>query len=104
MLTGALAGLSAAVVTHPIELIRRETVLSLLPASATPTGGHRAMLQPWQVAAVLWGEGGVRRLYRGVGPSLVQAVPASAIAFAVYEIAKRGFRAEGRESADEVKG
>ena len=27
---------------------------------------------PWQALVKLWGEGGLRRLYRGIGPALLQ--------------------------------
>ncbi|CAI5458363.1 unnamed protein product [Closterium sp. Yama58-4] len=104
LVAGAIAGAASTIVTHPFELCRREINMSLLPKHATPTGGHLEYNSLRQAMRGIVMKDGVRGLYRGVLPSLIELVPATAIGFLVYEMGKRVMVAEGQERRDEVKG
>ncbi|CAI5501183.1 unnamed protein product [Closterium sp. Naga37s-1] len=104
LISGAIAGAASTIVTHPFELCRREINMSLLPKHATPTGGHLEYNSLRQAMRGILRKEGVRGLYRGVLPSLIELVPATAIGFLVYEMGKRVMVAEGQERRDEVKG
>jgi solute carrier family 25 phosphate transporter 23/24/25/41 len=77
MLAGAFAGVCSVTATYPLDLIR--TRLSL-PASGT--GSLSIMACARQIYAT---EGGVRALYRGLGPTLAGIAPYVALNFTVYE-------------------
>ncbi|CAI5495381.1 unnamed protein product [Closterium sp. Naga37s-1] len=102
LISGAIAGAASTIVTHPFELCRREINMSLLPKHATPTGGHLEYNSLRQAMRGILRKEGVRGLYRGVLPSLIELVPATAIGFLVYEMGKRVMVAEGQERRDEV--
>ncbi|CAI5980625.1 unnamed protein product [Closterium sp. NIES-64] len=104
LVAGAIAGAASTIVTHPFELCRREINMSLLPKHATPTGGHLEYNSLRHAMRGILRKEGVRGLYRGVLPSLIELVPATAIGFMVYEMGKRVMVAEGQERRDEVKG
>lgn len=101
---GAIAGLVSTLTTYPLELARKEINMSLLPVSATPTGGYKGYNTVGQALRGIVRGGGFAGLYRGVVASALEVVPSTAISFMVYEGAKRALIAEKHEAPEEVKG
>jgi len=67
LMAGGVVGLFYSLATHPLEVLRA----NVLNSDATSGGIVR-------VARKLWGEGGARRMYRGVLVSITKAVPVHA--------------------------
>lgn len=101
---GAIAGLVSTLTTYPLELARKEINMSLLPMSATRTGGFGKYNNMGQALRGIVRSGGFAGLYRGVLASALEVVPSTAISFMVYEAAKRALIAEKHEEPEEVKG
>ncbi|KQJ97911.1 mitochondrial carnitine/acylcarnitine carrier-like protein isoform X2 [Brachypodium distachyon] len=106
---GAGAGVAVSFLACPTELIKcRLQAQSSLPtpapapaAAAAPVAGATATVSaaaaagpkyggPMDVARhVLRSEGGVRGLFKGLGPTLAREVPGNAVMFGVYEATKQ---------------
>lgn len=105
LIIGGLAGAVSTAVTYPLELARKEILLSALPSSAVQFAGagNAHYNNTWQALNGIARAEGFRGLYRGMLPQVLQVVPMTAVTFMVYELAKRAFVASGEESRDEVK-
>ncbi|PWN23807.1 mitochondrial carrier [Microstroma glucosiphilum] len=92
--SGALAGVLAWVSTFPIDCIKtRVQASNRIDGEAGWSLGRGSV-----VAATkeIWREGGVRAFWRGVGATVMRAIPVNASLFVVYEatkeaLTKRGF-------------
>ena len=80
---GGIAGGAAGFVTTPFDVIRTR-----LQTQATTTEGVSTTsgLEMWRLT---WAEGGLRSLFRGLGPRLLSYSPAGAITFCAYELYKK---------------
>ncbi|KAM5342514.1 hypothetical protein ACJ41O_013480 [Fusarium nematophilum] len=85
----AMAGASTAALTNPIWVLKTRMVSS-------DRGSHGAYPSMAAGARAILSAEGVRGLYRGLGVSLI-GVSHGAVQFAVYEPAKRWYRARRRE-------
>lgn len=87
LLAGALAGVSEAAVTYPLEFVK--TQLQIAEARAGGGGGDGGSGTPqassWRVARATVKRHGFRGLYRGVSSNLVFGFPRSAVRFGVYQ-------------------
>jgi len=79
LLAGGIAGMVAAVIVYPLEVVK--TMLTLYPEEC---GGSI----PGAVQKV-WNNGGLGALYRGLGPTLVAMFPYVGVEFMVYETLKK---------------
>lgn len=91
LLAGSAAGGTAVLCTYPLDLAR--TKLAYQVSNAGQTGhGLRRRLPPQPsyngIKDVFWSvykEGGMRSLYRGVGPTLIGILPYAGLKFYIYE-------------------
>lgn len=74
LVSGSIAGISSAVATFPVDLVRRRMQLSGKPFVET----LRSVLS----------EGGMRALYRGILPECFKVAPGMGLAFLTYEALK----------------
>lgn len=94
-LAGAMAGLLADVVVHPIDLIRArlqtQSVASASTAPSTTTSPKNAIAYRSATHAfrVILRDEGPRGLYKGFAAVAVGTVPGHALYFATYELSKR---------------
>lgn len=86
--SGACAGMAATTVTHPLDVIRLR--LSVEPQLKNAFDATRS----------IWGEGGMRAMYKGYVPTLLSLSPFIAINFASFDFLKRTVNPEtGKVSA-----
>ncbi|XP_031477208.1 mitochondrial carrier protein CoAc1 [Nymphaea colorata] len=90
LLAGSAAGGTAVLCTYPLDLAR--TKLAYQVAYRSGVGGVH--MNPTytgikDVFQKVYAEGGVRSLYRGVGPTLIGILPYAGLKFYVYEELKR---------------
>eukprot|EP00281_Chroomonas_sp_CCMP1168_P020915 CAMPEP_0206229874 /NCGR_PEP_ID=MMETSP0047_2-20121206/9936_1 /ASSEMBLY_ACC=CAM_ASM_000192 /TAXON_ID=195065 /ORGANISM="Chroomonas mesostigmatica_cf, Strain CCMP1168" /LENGTH=305 /DNA_ID=CAMNT_0053653215 /DNA_START=13 /DNA_END=930 /DNA_ORIENTATION=- len=76
---GAIAGMAASIVTHPLDVVR--TRMAVQPELM-------GIFHTW---SVLWAEGKVGAMYKGLGPTLASLAPFVAINFASYDTIKNFF-------------
>ncbi|CDJ36487.1 LOW QUALITY PROTEIN: mitochondrial carrier domain-containing protein, putative [Eimeria mitis] len=81
-LCGATAGLCAQLLIYPMELVKTRL------AAYGPGCMYTGVLQCFKA---IYKEGGFRRLYRGVGPSLLGIIPYAGIDLAVFETLKEAY-------------
>ncbi|KCV71638.1 hypothetical protein H696_01055 [Fonticula alba] len=118
--SGATAGVASKLVSAPFDLIRKRlqivtaaasagtsTMATSIPAAAGPSAAFAARIMyegsavqevprtMWACARMTVRQEGMRGLFRGLTPTLVKAVPASAITFYVYELAFKTFSGLG---------
>jgi solute carrier family 25 phosphate transporter 23/24/25/41 len=77
LLAGALAGMTASAVTHPLDTVRLRLAMPKHPYS----GLGNAL-------ATVTAQEGVKALYKGLGPTLIGIAPYAALNFATYDLAK----------------
>ncbi|EPS66837.1 hypothetical protein M569_07937, partial [Genlisea aurea] len=78
LLHGAIAGACAEAATYPFEVVRRQLQLQ----------GRANKLSTLATCVKIVERGGVRALYAGLIPSLLQVLPSASISFFVYEFMK----------------
>lgn len=83
--SGAIGGVSYWLACYPLDVVKSRVQMAKLPPSKGGwlSGGYVAR----EMSAIVK-EGGVSSLFRGIGPSLVRAVPAAGATFAAYEVAR----------------
>jgi solute carrier family 25 (adenine nucleotide translocator) protein 4/5/6/31 len=86
MLSGALAGGSAMLVVYPLDLAR--TRLSVHVGQSAGSGMMRLIGETWRAQ-------GRRGIYRGMGISLLEIMPYTAVAMGGYEFLKGQIPADG---------
>ena len=78
LLAGGLAGMVAASIVYPLEVVK--TMLTLYPDQCKSIPGAVKMI---------FRSGGISALYRGLGPTLVAMFPYVGVEFMVYETLKK---------------
>jgi solute carrier family 25 phosphate transporter 23/24/25/41 len=81
---GACAGICASFVTHPLDVVRTRLAV------------QRELTGIRHTVTVLWAEGGMASMYKGLGPTLASLAPFVAINFAAYDTIKMYMFADGR--------
>ncbi len=96
---GGVAGAVSGLVSCPLDVIK--TKLQAQGGFQTPkenvkltTAAYRGV---YGTAATIWGEEGVRGMYRGLGPMLLGYVPTWAVYLTVYNRAQAFFRTKTGE-------
>jgi mitochondrial ornithine carrier protein len=84
MLAGAAAGMSYNFLFYPADTIKSR----MQTEEAGVLGGRRTFAA---TGRALWGEQGLKGLYRGCGITVARAAPSSALIFTVYEGLRRYF-------------
>jgi solute carrier family 25 protein 39/40 len=100
-LSGATAGMAAAVTTHPFDVLktRQQVAAWAVTSSSTATAAAASATPASTAAAVLGGakltigaiyrREGLWALYRGLSMRLATVIPASAIMVTIYETIKQ---------------
>lgn len=87
-LSGALAGVLAWVSTFPIDCIKtRVQATDLIEGQGKSSVAH--------AARSIWREGGFPAFWRGVGATVLRAIPVNAALFVVYETTKDALTRKG---------
>ncbi|WVQ81584.1 hypothetical protein IAT38_003708 [Cryptococcus sp. DSM 104549] len=83
--SGAIGGVSYWLACYPLDIVKSRVQLAKLPPSRGGwlQGGYVGR----EINAIIK-EGGVKALFRGLGPSLVRAVPAAGSTFAAFEVCR----------------
>lgn len=95
LLAGSAAGGTAVLCTYPLDLARAKLAYQVVDTRQTLQNATRhTYVQPAytgirNVIESVYREGGVRALYRGVGPTLVGILPYAGLKFYIYEELKR---------------
>jgi len=86
---GALAGITATIVTYPLDLLRAQMAVSGSSLFEEPK-----RVSYIEVAHVIVRNGGVGALFHGIRPTLMGIVPHAGISFMTFETLKQRFRTE----------
>ncbi|KAL3516236.1 hypothetical protein ACH5RR_023138 [Cinchona calisaya] len=95
LLAGSAAGGTAVLCTYPLDLARTELAYQVVdPRQSLQNSVGHIYPQPAytgirNVIQSVYTEGGVRALYRGVGPTLIGILPYAGLKFYIYEELKR---------------
>lgn len=105
LLAGSAAGGTAVLCTYPLDLARTKLAYQVVNKKATLKNSGRgvALQQPVysgvkDVLTDVYKQGGVRSLYRGVGPTLIGILPYAGLKFYIYEELKRHVPEEHQKS------
>ncbi|KAK9273864.1 hypothetical protein L1049_018676 [Liquidambar formosana] len=104
LLAGSAAGGTAVLCTYPLDLARTKLAYQVLDTRGSSRNGIRNLhAQPAyngikDVLKSVYTEGGVRALYRGVGPTLIGILPYAGLKFYIYEELKRHVPEEHQKS------
>lgn len=104
LLAGSAAGGTAVLCTYPLDLARTKLAYQVvdtrgkLPHGARQFNANPAYSGIGNVFARVYKEGGVRGLYRGIGPTLIGILPYAGLKFYVYEELKRHVPEEHQKS------
>ncbi|GFZ51494.1 hypothetical protein JCM24511_09261 [Saitozyma sp. JCM 24511] len=83
--SGAVGGVSYWLACYPLDVVKSRIQLAKEPP--TRGGWLRGGYVARELATIVH-EGGVRALFRGIGPSLLRAIPAAASTFAAFEVTR----------------
>ncbi|KAI3692543.1 hypothetical protein L6452_32360 [Arctium lappa] len=95
LLAGSAAGGTAVLCTYPLDLARTKLAYQVVDAKSSLGNDSKSIIaQPRysgirNVLASVYREGGMRGLYRGVGPTLIGILPYAGLKFYIYEELKR---------------
>lgn len=104
LLAGSASGGTAVLFTYPLDLARTKLAYQVVDKKGCLTNGmSRSHGQPAyhgikDVFRSVYKEGGIRGLYRGVGPTLIGILPYAGLKFYVYEELKRHVPEEHQKS------
>ncbi|KAI3955971.1 hypothetical protein MKW98_006331 [Papaver atlanticum] len=104
LLAGSAAGGTAVLFTYPLDLARTKLAYQVTSPKESIGHGLRSIhSQPEycglkDVLKSVYREGGMRALYRGVGPTLVGILPYAGLKFYIYEELKRRVPEEHQKS------
>ncbi|KAI3454152.1 hypothetical protein Pfo_010815 [Paulownia fortunei] len=104
LLAGSAAGGTAVLCTYPLDLARTKLAYQIVDTRGTGTHGTRrfnanpAYSGIRNVLERVYKEGGVRALYRGIGPTFIGILPYAGLKFYVYEKLKRHVPEEHQKS------
>ncbi|KAI9226386.1 MAG: mitochondrial carrier domain-containing protein [Piptocephalis tieghemiana] len=91
---GALAGITSVAATYPLDIIR--TRLSVQSGAMMKQGPGSKLPGIWETGVKMYREeGGVRSLFRGLGPTMTGVAPYVALNFQAYEVLRMYFTPEG---------
>jgi hypothetical protein len=90
LLAGSASGGTAVLCTYPLDLARTKLAFQVNSSDQLNRALKRASPQPtyggiMDVFRGVYSEGGVRALYRGVGPTLMGILPYAGLKFYIYE-------------------
>lgn len=88
-LLGAVAGCAAALLSNPFDVICTKVQTSSMPSGDKRHTMRSSLVAFRDTARAEFAQGGIRRLYVGVIPRLMQMVPASVIYWLVVEESRR---------------
>ncbi|KAI3690602.1 hypothetical protein L2E82_48728 [Cichorium intybus] len=104
LLAGSAAGGTAVLCTYPLDLARTKLAYQIVDTKASLGNGSKSIItQPRytgikNVLQSVYREGGMRGLYRGVGPTLIGILPYAGLKFYIYEELKRRVSEEHQTS------
>ncbi|XP_057478081.1 mitochondrial carrier protein CoAc1 [Actinidia eriantha] len=104
LLAGSAAGGTAVLCTYPLDLARTKLAYQIVDTRGSFRSGARStQVQPAyngikNVLESVYKVGGVRALYRGVGPTLIGILPYAGLKFYIYEELKRHVPEEHQNS------
>ncbi|KAL0394181.1 UNVERIFIED_CONTAM: Mitochondrial carrier protein CoAc1 [Sesamum latifolium] len=104
LLAGSAAGGTAVLCTYPLDLARTKLAYQIVDARGTMQLGKRQFNAPPAYSGIrnvierVYKEGGVRSLYRGIGPTLIGILPYAGLKFYIYEELKRHVPEEQQKS------
>ncbi|KAI3902894.1 hypothetical protein MKX01_040121 [Papaver californicum] len=104
LLAGSAAGGTAVLFTYPLDLARTKLAYQVTSPKESVGHGLRSLhSQPdyrglKDVFKSVYREGGMRALYRGIGPTLVGILPYAGLKFYIYEELKRRVPEEHQNS------
>ncbi|XP_058068903.1 mitochondrial carrier protein CoAc1 [Magnolia sinica] len=104
LLAGSAAGGTAVLCTYPLDLARTKLAYQVRgPSGSFGHGMNSFQIQPAyhgikDVFKSVYMEGGVRGLYRGVGPTLIGILPYAGLKFYIYEELKTHVPEEHQKS------
>ncbi|KAL6980032.1 Mitochondrial carrier protein CoAc1 [Sarracenia purpurea var. burkii] len=104
LLAGSAAGGTAVLSTYPLDLARTKLAYQVVDTRGSFKNGTRnthlkpAYIGIKNVLESVYKEGGVRALYRGVGPTLIGILPYAGLKFYIYEELKRHVPEEHQKS------
>lgn len=104
LLAGAAAGGTAVLCTYPLDLARTKLAYQVVDTRGSLNFGMKSNnAQPVyngirDVLRSVYKEGGMRALYRGVGPTLTGILPYAGLKFYIYEELKRHVPEEQQKS------
>ncbi|ORX90334.1 mitochondrial carrier [Basidiobolus meristosporus CBS 931.73] len=109
--SGALAGVTSVACTYPLDIVRTrlsvQSALALQEAEAEAIKAGKTVSKVnvpklpgiWETMKSIYQvEGGVRALYRGLGPTLMGVAPYVALNFQAYEVLRKYFTPPGYDS------
>ncbi|KAG0480604.1 hypothetical protein HPP92_011183 [Vanilla planifolia] len=89
LLAGSAAGGTAVMCTYPLDLARTKLAYQVANAAQTRNGLSISREQTYagikDVFGKVYKDGGIRSLYRGVGPTLIGILPYAGLKFYIYE-------------------
>ncbi|MBA0835792.1 hypothetical protein Goarm_008051, partial [Gossypium armourianum] len=94
LLAGSASGGTAVICTYPLDLARTKLAYQVTDTRTNFRSGIRSLYpQPAyngirDVLTSVYREGGIRGLYRGVGPTLAGILPYAGLKFYIYEVLK----------------
>lgn len=104
LLAGSVAGGTAVLCTYPLDLARTKLAYQVVDTRGSVRSGMRSICaQPAysgikDVLTSVYKEGGIRALYRGIGPTLTGILPYAGLKFYIYEELKRRVPEEHQKS------
>ncbi|GER32098.1 mitochondrial substrate carrier family protein [Striga asiatica] len=104
LLAGSAAGGTAVLCTYPLDLARTKLAYQIVDTRRTLQHGTRQLNANPAYSGIrnvierVYKEGGVRGLYRGIGPTLIGILPYAGLKFYVYEELKRHVPEEHQKS------
>ncbi|CAM9644152.1 unnamed protein product [Heterosigma akashiwo] len=72
-------GVASTIITNPIDVVRTRLQVT--------DRGHQSSIGKELV--ILWNEGGIRSMFKGLGPRMIATAPASVLVISVYDLIKR---------------
>ncbi|KAL4564779.1 hypothetical protein LXL04_028850 [Taraxacum kok-saghyz] len=105
LLAGSAAGGTAVLCTYPLDLARTKLAYQVVDAKESLGNGGKSIVGAQarysgirNVLQSVYTEGGMRGLYRGVGPTLIGILPYAGLKFYIYEELKRHVSEEHQRS------
>ncbi|KAJ0802135.1 putative mitochondrial carrier protein [Helianthus annuus] len=104
LLAGSAAGGTAVLCTYPLDLARTKLAYQVVDAKASVGNGSKSITAPPRYSGIknvlesVYREGGMRGLYRGVGPTLIGILPYAGLKFYIYEELKSRVSEENQRS------